>query len=192
MINQINKILIVGLGNPKPFYFNNRHNIGMMFVNWLQKEWNATTWKKNKNLSLVSFTPNNSIILAKPLVYMNESGRSVNQLKEFYKIPLRNIIIVHDDTDIPFGSFKFSYDRNSAGHKGVESIINYLKSKQFFRLRIGVRSLLFSKNKAEDFVLKNFSASENKTLEKKFPIWKNYLEKQLPRLNILAKKDGIS
>jgi len=185
------KTLIIGLGNPGSLYQKNRHNIGAYFINWLQKEWSTSPWKKSKNLALLSFSPNNSLILARSLVYMNESGRMVNQLKRFYKIPLQNIIVIHDDTDLPFSSFKLSFARSSAGHKGVESIINYLKSKRFFRLRIGVRPQKATKEKAGNLVLKNFSRKEEKELKEEFPILKKFLEEQIPQLDFLAKREKI-
>lgn len=184
------KILIVGLGNPGSHYQKNRHNIGAYFISWLQREWLTSSWRKSKNLALLSFSSDNSLVLARPLVYMNESGRTINKLKKFYKIPLQHIIIIHDDTDLPFSSFKFSFARNSAGHKGVESIINYLQSNRFFRLRIGVRPQEVRREKAGDLVLKNFSPTEEEELKEEFPILKNFLEKQIPQLDILAKREG--
>jgi len=185
------KTLLVGLGNPGFRYQKNRHNIGAYFLIWLQKEWLTSPWEKSKNLALLSFSPDNSLILARPLVYMNESGKTVSQLKRFYKIPLQKIIIIHDDTDLPFYSFKFNFARGSAGHKGVESIINYLKSKKFFRLRIGVRPREAPREKAGDLVLKNFSPEEEKRLKEEFPLLKKFLEEQIPQLDSLAKRRKI-
>ena len=99
---------------------------------------------------------------------MNNSGKSINQLKRFYNIPLKNIFVVQDDADINLGDFKISYDRGSAGHNGIKSIIDHLKSKAFYRIRIGIRPFSKTRKKAEDFVLKNFTLQENKILEKLF------------------------
>jgi len=164
--------LIVGLRNPDKKYEKNRHNIGSNFLMFLAKEWNVSDWKKNKQcFAEISYAnkEDKKIILAKPLVFMNNSGKSVIQLKKFYNVPLKNIFIAQDDTDISLGNFKISYDRGSAGHNGIKSIINYLKSKTFYRIRIGVRPFSRKNEKADELVLKNFTLRENKDLEKLFP-----------------------
>jgi len=94
----------------------------------------------------------------------------VVHLKKFYNVSLKNIFIAQDDADIILGNFKISYDRGSAGHNGIESIINYLKSKTFYRIRIGIRPFSEKREKADKLVLKNFTLQENKILEKLFPI----------------------
>lgn len=164
--------LLVGLGNPDKKYEKNRHNIGSNFLMFLAKEWNVSDWEKNKKcFAEISYInkKDKKIILAKPSVFMNNAGKSVIQLKKFYNVPLKNIFIVQDDTDISLGNFKISYDRGSAGHNGIKSIINYLKSKTFYRIRIGVRSSSKKREKADKLVLKNFTPRENKDLEKLFP-----------------------
>jgi len=167
------RFLLVGLGNPDKKYEKNRHNIGSDFVMFLEKEWCGSEWKKNKRcfaeISNVD-KKEKKIILAKLLVFMNNSGKSVAQLKKFYNVPLKNIFIAQDDSDINLGNFKISYDRGSAGHNGIKSIINYLKSKAFYRIRIGIRPFSKKREKADKLVLKNFTLQENKILEKLFPI----------------------
>ncbi|HZI95717.1 MAG TPA: aminoacyl-tRNA hydrolase [Candidatus Paceibacterota bacterium] len=163
--------LFVGLGNPEKKYEKNRHNIGRNFIIFLAKEWNSSDWENNKKcFAEISYInkENEKLILAKPLVFMNNSGKSINQLKRFYNIPLKNIFVVQDDADINLGDFKISYDRGSAGHNGIKSIIDHLKSKAFHRIRIGIRPFSKTRKKAEDFVLKNFTLQENKILEKLF------------------------
>jgi len=115
---------------------------------------------------------------------MNESGQTANRLKRFYKIPLKNIIIIHDDTDLVFPNFKFGFDHGSAGHKGIKSIISHLKSKGFFRLRLGVRPESASQKKALDLVLRNFSRLEEEELKQNFIVIKDYLEKELKEFSI--------
>jgi len=164
--------LIVGLGNPDKKYEKTRHNIGFRFLIFLAKEWNLSDWKKNKKCFAEISSLNKKdkkIILAKPLVFMNNSGKSVIQLKKFYNVPLKNIFIAQDDTDISLGNFKISYNRGSAGHNGIKSIISYLKSKTFYRIRIGVRPSSKKSEKADKLVLKNFTMHENKDLEELFP-----------------------
>jgi len=137
-------------------------------------------WKKSQKCfaEFVSLNKENQkFILAKPLVFMNDSGKSVNQLKKFYNLSIENIFIAHDDTDINLGNFKISYNRGSAGHKGVESIIDHLKSKAFYRIRIGIRPFSLERKKAEKLVLKNFTPRENGILEKTFSAIEEELEK---------------
>ena len=163
--------LLVGLGNPEKKYEKSRHNIGRNFVIFLAKEWNSSDWEKNKKcFAEISYInkENEKLILAKPLVFMNNSGKSINQLKKFYSIPLKNIFVAQDDADINLGDFKISYDRGSAGHNGIKSIVDHLKSKAFYRIRIGIRPFSKIRKKAKDFVLKNFTLQENKILEKLF------------------------
>jgi len=165
--------LLIGLGNPDKKYEKNRHNIGSDFVMFLEKEWRGSDWKKNKKcFAEISYVEkkDKKIILAKPLTFMNNSGKSVVQLKKFYNVPLKNIFIAQDDADISLGDFKISYNRGSAGHNGIKSIINYLKSKTFYRIRIGIRPSSKKREKADKLVLKNFTLQENKILEKLFPI----------------------
>lgn len=105
---------------------------------------------------------------------MNESGEIVKKLVDYFKISLDNLLVIHDDTDIRLGEFKIQKNRGAAGHKGLESIINCLKSKDFWRLRIGVRSPKVIHQKAEEIVLKNslekndglFSKSNRSFLER--------------------------
>ena len=165
--------ILVGLGNPDKKYEKNRHNIGRNFIMFLAKKWISSDWKNNKKcfaeISCV-VKEDKKLVLAKPLVFMNDSGNSIGQLKKFYNIPLKNIFVAQDDADINLGNFKISYDRGSAGHNGIKSIINHLKSKAFYRIRIGIRPFSKTRKKAEDFVLKNFTLQENKILERLFPI----------------------
>ena len=109
---------------------------------------------------------------------MNESGKALNLLKKFYSLTLQNIYIAHDDTDISIGNFKISYGRGSAGHKGIESIIKHLRSKNFNRIRIGARSPFLKNKKAEELVLKNLSPQENQAIKDIFPI----IEEQLKNI----------
>jgi len=165
--------ILVGLGNPDKKYEKNRHNIGRNFIMFLAKKWISSDWKNSKKcFAEISYIDKKDkrLILAKPLVFMNNSGESINQLKKFYNTPLKNIFIAQDDADINLGDFKISYDRGSAGHNGIKSIINHLKSKAFYRIRIGIRPFSKTRKKAEDFVLKNFTLQENKILEKLFPV----------------------
>ncbi len=168
----MNKIkLIIGLGNPGKEYERTRHNAGFLFIDELEH------YLKTKNLKF-------KIALAKSQSFMNESGRAVAALMKFYhpagdlpkgdKIKPENVLIVHDDIDILWGNFKFSFGRSSAGHKGVESVIKSLKTKNFWRLRIGIQPIrqaqgkpAFKKHiKADKIILKKFTPGELKELDK--------------------------
>ena len=121
-MNKIKVKLIIGLGNPGKEYERTRHNAGFLFIDELER------------LKI-------KITLAKSQSFMNESGKAVADLIKFYKIKPENILVVHDDIDILWSNFKFSFGRSSAGHKGVESVIKALKTKNFWRLRIGIQPI---------------------------------------------------
>src|SRR3989338_4001592 len=140
-------ILIVGLGNPGEKYEKTRHNVGSRVV----------TEMASLNL------PN--VILARPQTYMNESGKAVKKLIENRKLKIGNLIVIHDDIDIPLGEFKIQKGRGSAGHKGVESIIKELGTKNFWRVRIGVYPESGKPKQVDRFVLQNFTKAEEKILK---------------------------
>lgn len=139
--------LIVGLGNPGKEYEKTRHNVGFMVLDAL------------KEVEL----PN--AILAKSQAFMNNSGKAVKKLlrrntNEAIAELIRHLIIVHDDIDIPLGKVKVSVGRGSAGHKGVESIIQSLGTKNFTRIRIGIQPEKGKPENVEDFVLQPFKKAE--------------------------------
>ncbi len=140
-------ILIVGLGNPGKKYQNTRHNIGARVI---------------ENLAPLNLT---DVILSKPTTFMNNSGKSVKSLITSYKLPVTSLLVIHDDIDLPLGKIKIVKNRGSAGHKGVESIINELKNKNFIRLRVGIQPKAGKPERAESFVLKKFTKAEEKILE---------------------------
>ncbi len=146
---------IIGLGNPGKQYENTYHNIGQLFIQYLKKELPITNYQL-----LVT----NS--------FMNESGPAVAKLMKKNGAKPHQIIIVHDDSDLELGKFKIQYNKNSAGHKGVESIIQSLGTKEFWRLRLGIRKPQ-DKSKAEKFVLKKITAEGKKELEKTFHLLAN-------------------
>jgi len=180
-----NKFLIVGLGNPGIIYQKNRHNIGAYFLCWLRKRWLFPEFRKNKKL-LAEFSSvknkQKQIILTVPLLFMNESGKSISISKRIHQIPLKNIFVVHDDSDIAGGEFKLSFDRGSAGHKGIDSIIRSFGSQKFHRLRIGVRQDAGKRKKADEIVLKNFQPEEVKKIEEKFEMMGKELEKRIEKI----------
>lgn len=152
------KYLIVGLGNPEKKYENTYHNIGKTIILKLAKYYNLKPKKRPKLLSCLY--QNKDFILSYPLVYMNESGKSVIILKKIFNIKNKNLIIIHDDNDLYFGKIKISYNKGAGGHKGVESIIRNLKTKNFIRIRIGIQPLKKNRIKAEKFILKKIPQKE--------------------------------
>lgn len=189
-------MLIIGLGNPGKTYAKTRHNAGFLAVDYLAQKLNLI-WKLNKKLnSEIAIYRNlekNDLILAKPLAFMNNSGEAVQKILSYYKIKSspkdkkdlsQNLIIIHDDLDIPFGKYKISIDSRSAGQKGVESIIQRLKTKNFKRIRIGIKKDKVNgeaekgqaKIKTEKFVLQNFSPVEQKIIDR---VIKELVEKEI-------------
>jgi len=144
-------ILIVGLGNPGKKYAKTRHNIGFRVIDALRNE-----------------LSNKDIVLLKPETFMNDSGKATKAMISYYKIPLENLYVIHDDIDLPFGTIRVSKDSSSAGHKGVQSIIDELGTQDFSRIRIGIRPPLLRQGfggQAQDFVLEKFSKQEEKQLK---------------------------
>ena len=132
--------LIVGLGNPGQKYANHRHNIGFQIVNVLATRHNLTFDKKEKQARVAKgMIGPHKVLLAKPQTYMNDSGRAVRGLVNFYKIPLTHLIIVVDDLDLPFAKMRLRPKGGSGGQNGMKSIIRELGQKQeFARLRVGI------------------------------------------------------
>jgi len=161
--------LIVGLGNPGIKYKKTRHNIGFRVLDEFQNENNFSDFEFSKKFnSLISdgIIKRRTILLAKPQTFMNNSGRTIKGLINFYKIKNPNVIVVHDDIDLVFGTTKISEKRGSAGHKGVESIIKELGTKDFTRLRIGIRDKKLKYKNTEKYVLEKFTEQEEQDLKK--------------------------
>jgi len=140
-------LLIVGLGNPGRKYENTRHNIGSRIVNEL----------KVLNLK--------NVISAKPSTFMNESGKAVKNLLRTHHLKPNNLIVIHDDIDLPIEKIRIVKNRGSAGHKGIESVIKELGTKNFIRFRIGIQSKTGKPKNAEKFVLEKFNKKEEKIVE---------------------------
>lgn len=164
--------VIVGLGNPGPEYALTRHNAGFLALDWKLE---AADWNFQKKFNaLVCQRP--GYLFVKPQTFMNESGRAVGAILDYYGLLPEDLsdqsdlgdvlVVVHDDLDIDLGKFKTSSDSRSAGHKGVESIIKRLKTKKFIRYRLGIRSADRGPIPTEKFVLQKFSASELSVLRK--------------------------
>jgi PTH1 family peptidyl-tRNA hydrolase len=152
--------LIIGLGNPSREYRANRHNSGFMLVDRLAVKLDARfTRLQSKALVASAVYGERRIILAKPQTFMNLSGQAVQGLLRFYKLPLANLLVAHDDLDLPPGVIRIRPDGGSAGQKGMESIIQRLGTDEFPRLRLGIGRPP-GRMDAPDYVLQDFSASE--------------------------------
>jgi peptidyl-tRNA hydrolase, PTH1 family len=129
--------LVFGLGNPDPQYQSTRHNVGQWLLSTLAKKLSAPNFANQKKLACQT-TKKDDLVLAFSTLYMNQSGQSVQKISSFFKIPPQNIFIIHDDLDLPVGNYKIQFDRGSAGHHGLESIIKQLKTQAFWRVRLGI------------------------------------------------------
>jgi PTH1 family peptidyl-tRNA hydrolase len=158
-------MLVVGLGNPGEKYQNTRHNVGFMVIDELIKKLNATKLSSsNFNGELYK---SNDIYLLKPLTYMNLSGESVIKVKNFYKIDLDKIVIIHDDLDLPFGSIRFKKGGGHGGHNGLKSCDSHL-TKEYIRVRIGIGKPKY-KSEVVSYVLSDFTLEEQKELQQIIP-----------------------
>lgn len=170
--------IIVGLGNPGEKYKNTRHNAGFMFLDLLAEK-HGETWQENKKFK-AEICKTDEYILVKPNTFMNNSGQSVQAVMSFYNLlpkklgilkakdsDLSDILtVIHDDLDIEFGKYKTVQDRGPAGHNGIKSIIQYLKTKNFKRIRIGIKGNKPEQMPTEKYVLQKFSKEEIETINK--------------------------
>jgi peptidyl-tRNA hydrolase, PTH1 family len=159
-IGMTETFLIIGLGNPGREYRENRHNLGFMLMDRLAIKLNARfTRLQSKALVASALYHEKKVILAKPQTFMNLSGQSVQGLIHFYKIPLENLLIAHDELDLPAGAIRIRPDGGSAGQKGMASILERLGTDEFPRLRIGIDRPP-GQMAAPDYVLQDFSIGE--------------------------------
>jgi PTH1 family peptidyl-tRNA hydrolase len=158
------RLIVAGLGNPGERYANTRHNAGALVIEELLNRANAKL-KSHKSGTLVAETvvAQHKVTLARTTSYMNESGRPLGQLMRFYKTDPSQLIVVHDEIDIPFSEIRIKIDGGTAGHNGLKSIVNHLGTKDFIRVRLGVGRPRGSRE-AVDHVLNGFSADERREL----------------------------
>ena len=164
--------IIVGLGNPGKKYNNTRHNAGFMALDFFAEKKNLV-WKFDKKFN-INFIKHNDAFFIKPLTFMNNSGTAVALFMNYYKLLPKKIglikkkksnlsqilTVVHDDLDIELGKYKISIDSRAAGHRGVQSIIDHLKTKNFRRIRIGIKNNKPEQMPVEKYVLQKFSEEE--------------------------------
>ena len=171
-MTKVKNILIVGLGNPGIKFAETRHNIGFRIVDYFKKQNFFPEWEKS-NLFQSNITKkdigNKIVILAKPLTFMNDSGLAVEKIMRNFNIKSENLIVCHDDLDINLGIIKISKSKKSAGHKGIESIIESIKTQDFIRIRFGTKPdhpIIDVKK----FVLEKFNKDEEKTIDSLLPL----------------------
>ena len=153
-------LLIVGLGNPGTQYENTRHNIGFKVIDNLVSDLGARDVSKNAFHGELFKSPN--FLLLKPMTFMNISGKSLQAVKNFYKIELEDIVVIHDDIDLPFSALRFKNGGGHGGHNGLRSI-DAMIGKEYNRVRMGVGKPEH-KSQVADYVLHNFYEDEEKVL----------------------------
>ncbi|MEA1915820.1 MAG: aminoacyl-tRNA hydrolase [Campylobacterota bacterium] len=148
--------LIAGLGNPGEKYSQTRHNIGFMVIDEMTKSLNTTNINRSNFKATVEKSLNT--LYVKPQTYMNLSGESLGSIANYYNIPIENIIVIHDDLDLPFGTIKFKVGGGHGGHNGLRSIDSHL-GKDYIRVRLGIGKPQ-NKQDVANFVLSRFSQEE--------------------------------
>jgi peptidyl-tRNA hydrolase, PTH1 family len=158
-------LLVVGLGNPGAKYQNNRHNVGFMGVDRVAERLKAPAFREKFNGEF-SRVPTPDVVLLKPMTYMNLSGESVQAAMKFFKVPLKDVLVLHDELDLVFGDNRLKVGGGTAGHNGLKSMVQHCGGDGFGRLRIGIgRPRHDTGGEAVvNHVLGDFSALERSTL----------------------------
>ena len=130
--------IVVGLGNPGNQYKDTRHNIGFLVVDELARRWNTPSWKRRYDAEVSEHRAIGPVLLVKPQTFMNLSGNSVREAAKFYKTPSTDIVVIHDDLDLPAGRLRIRERGGSGGHRGIESMLSQLGADDFVRVRFGV------------------------------------------------------
>lgn len=162
--------LVAGLGNPGREYEHNRHNVGFMIVDLLARRTGARFGRHRRAVADVAETRLGvgldapGLVLAKPMTYMNLSGGPVASLASFYKIPAPQVIVVHDELDLPFGVLRTKLGGGEGGHNGLRSISRSLATRDYLRVRFGIGRPPGRQDPA-DYVLSDFTAAERKELD---------------------------
>jgi PTH1 family peptidyl-tRNA hydrolase len=157
--------LILGLGNPGRRYQFTRHNIGFMVLEKIAAQWEVdlkqksfdALWNRGKIAGI-------NVLLALPQTYMNLSGNAARKLLAYFKMDISNLIVIHDDLDLPFGKLRLKTGGGDAGHKGLKSITTCLGSADFMRVRMGIGKPS-DKSRVEDYVLQRFDSGETDLLQ---------------------------
>ncbi|MEV5747784.1 aminoacyl-tRNA hydrolase [Actinoallomurus sp. NPDC052308] len=157
--------LVVGLGNPGPEYAGNRHNAGFMVLDVLAARMGGRFKAHKARAEVVEGRlAGLRVVLAKPRSYMNESGGPVKALRDFYKVPLERVVVVHDELDIPYGTLRLKLGGGDNGHNGLRSITKALGGRDYLRVRFGIGRPP-GRMDAAVFVLRDFAGAERKELD---------------------------
>ena len=151
--------IVVGLGNPGNQYKDTRHNIGFLVVDELARRWNTPSWKRRYDAEVSEHRAIGPVLLVKPQTFMNLSGNSVREAAKFYKTPSTDIVVIHDDLDLPAGRLRIRERGGSGGHRGIESMLSQLGADDFVRVRFGVGRPPEGWESA-DYVLGRFAPNE--------------------------------
>jgi len=174
-------LLLVGLGNPNPNNTNNRHNVGFLIIDEINKKFKLSKQKpKFKGLLTTGNINEQKVYAIKPLTFMNSSGICIKEIIEYFKIDVKDVFVFHDDMDIDLGKVKVKFGGSNAGHNGIESIDKNI-GKNYSRIRIGIGRPQKDSTGA-DYVLDNFSNEEKDNMQE---VAKNIIES----LSILINKD---
>ena len=155
--------LIIGLGNPGEKYYGTRHNVGFEFLDKLKNELDFPEFEFNKKFN-AEISAKKETVLVKPQTFMNLSGEAVRNILDFYKLSPDDITVIHDDKDILLGEYRLADDSSSAGHNGVQNIIDCLGTQKFKRIRIGIGAE--TDLPSDVFVLQKFSDEELEIIKK--------------------------
>ena len=156
--------LVVGLGNPGPSYAGNRHNVGFMVLDLLaERTGDRFSAHKGRADVVEGRLAGQAAVLCKPKTYMNVSGGPVASLRDWFKVPVERIVVVHDELDIGFGVLRLKRGGGDNGHNGLRSVTSAIGSKDYLRVRVGIGRPPGRQDPA-DFVLKDFAAAERKEL----------------------------
>ena len=161
--------LVIGLGNPGPEYAATRHNVGQMVADELARRYGGSFSRDKKNNAAtaairIGGVAGHKVMLGKPLSYMNLSGGPTKALAAYYSVPTENVIVIHDELDVPFGAIKLKRGGGSAGHNGLKDVTKALGGPDYVRVRVGVGRPPGRQDAAE-FVLRPFSSAERKELD---------------------------
>ncbi|MGN1034343.1 MAG: aminoacyl-tRNA hydrolase [Oscillospiraceae bacterium] len=164
------KLIVAGLGNPGVGYKNTRHNVGFEIIDTLCRKLGIELKSTKFNALYAKFkVAHATIILLKPQTFMNNSGMAVGQFAKYYNVSSQNVIVAHDDITLPLGCFKIKQGGSAGGHNGITSIIDFLDSQEFVRLKYGVGAKPLKEMNLADWVLQRFNEDELKTVESSLP-----------------------
>ena len=164
--------LIVGLGNPGKKYQFTKHNIGFMCLDHYSKENNFTLKKDNKFNG--EWLRIDDYILLKPHTFMNNSGESIRKIMDYFKIEIKDVLVIYDDLDLPLANLRLREQGGNGGHNGIKSIINHIGTQEFKRVRFGIdKNPLFE---TANYVLSEFSKSEMDVVKETITLTKDIID----------------